>query len=81
MIVRDEVIMVMSNLGFKLDELKDDATLQDLGVDSTELIEIIVALEKHFSININGTEDTRTSLGDLVVRVSELVSVSAAMKG
>ena len=82
MIIRDQTMVVMSGLGFQAGELADEVTLQDLGIDSTELIEIIVALEKHFSISIDSeTLGTFTSVGDLVSRVSDLLTINAAMKG
>jgi acyl carrier protein len=82
MIIRDQVLMVMSGLGFQVSELEDGATLQDLGIDSTELVEIIVALEKNFSISIDPeTQGAVTSLGDLVAQVNNLLSTSAAARG
>ncbi|MBV9141189.1 MAG: acyl carrier protein [Pseudonocardiales bacterium] len=82
MSIRDQVVMVMSGLGFQLGELTDGATMQDLGIDSTELVEIIVALEKRFSISIDSeVQGTLTSVGDLVSQVSDLLATNVAMKG
>lgn len=82
MSIRDQVVMVMSDLGFQLGELTDGATMQDLGIDSTELVEIIVALEKRFSISIDSEiQGTLTSVGDLVCQVSDLLATTVAMKG
>lgn len=82
MSIRDQVVMVMSGLGFQLGELTDGATMQDLGIDSTELVEIIVALEKRFSISIDSEiQGTLTSVGDLVCQVSDLLATNVAMKG
>jgi acyl carrier protein len=82
MSIRDQVVMVMSGLGFQLGELTDGATMQDLGIDSTELVEIIVALEKRFSISIDSEiQGTLTSVGDLVSQVSDLLATNVAMKG
>jgi acyl carrier protein len=82
MSIRDQVMIVMSGLGFELNELADGATMQDLGIDSTELVEIIVALEKRFSISIDSEiQDTLTSVGDLVSRVSDLLATNVVMEG
>ncbi|MGH3866935.1 MAG: acyl carrier protein [Pseudonocardiaceae bacterium] len=82
MIIRDQIVMVMSGLGFQVGELADEATLRDLGIDSTELIEILIALEKHFSISIDSeTLGAFTNVGDLVSRVSDLLATNAALKG
>lgn len=82
MSIRAQVMIVMSGLGFELSELADGATMQDLGIDSTELVEIIVALEKRFSISIDSEiQDTLTSVGDLVSRVSDLLATNVVMEG
>ncbi|MBV8539481.1 MAG: acyl carrier protein [Pseudonocardiales bacterium] len=82
MSIRDQVVAVMSGLGFQLGELADGASMQDLGIDSTELVEIVVALEKHFAISIDSeVQGTVTSVGDLVSRVSDLLATDVAMKG
>lgn len=82
MSIRDQVMAVMSGLGFQLGELEDGASMQDLGIDSTELVEIVVALEKHFSITIDSEiQGTFTRVGDLVSQVSDLLAADVAMKG
>ncbi|MFA5144759.1 MAG: acyl carrier protein [Candidatus Omnitrophota bacterium] len=49
-------------LKVKLEELKDDAALQDsIGVDSTEMVETVIALEKTFNIKLSPKEITKSS--------------------
>jgi acyl carrier protein len=44
------------------EELKDDVNLSDgIGVDSTEMVELVIALEKAFSIKLNPKEVTKFS--------------------
>ncbi len=44
------------------EELKDDVSLQDsIGVDSTEMVETVIALEKAFSIKLGPKEVTKFS--------------------
>ncbi len=44
------------------EELKDDVALQDgIGVDSTEMVETVIALEKAFSTKLSPKEITKSS--------------------
>jgi len=45
---------LVSLLKVKPEELKDEASLQDsIGVDSTEMVETVIALEKAFGTKLN----------------------------
>ncbi len=49
-------------LKVKSEELKDDVTLQDsIGVDSTEMVESVIALEKAFGVKLSPKEITKSS--------------------
>lgn len=49
-------------LKIKPEEIKDDIALQDsIGVDSTEMVETIIALEKEFSTKLSPKEITKFS--------------------
>lgn len=49
-------------LKVKPDELKDDVTLvNSIGVDSTEMVESVIALEKAFGTKISPKEVTKNS--------------------
>ncbi|RFU84709.1 acyl carrier protein [Streptomyces triticagri] len=86
-----QVVEVMQQLGFgesDLTELTEETRIaEDLGIDSTELVEIVVALERRFSISIDAdAEDAVVTFGDLVDRVVRLRhdatrAVAAAVKG
>ena len=54
---------VLANLlKVKIGELKDDATLIDsIGVDSTEMVESVIALEKSFGVKLSPKEITKNS--------------------
>ncbi len=54
-------------LKVKSDELKDELSLQDsIGVDSTEMVESVIALEKAFSIKLSPKEITKySSINDI----------------
>jgi acyl carrier protein len=54
---------VLSNLlKVKIEELKDELTLIDsIGVDSTEMVESVIALEKAFNVKLSPKEITKNS--------------------
>jgi acyl carrier protein len=54
---------VLSNLlKVKIEELKDEAALIDsVGVDSTEMVESVIALEKAFGVKLSPKEITKNS--------------------
>ena len=49
-------------LKVKIEELKDELTLLDsIGVDSTEMVESVIALEKSFGVKLSPKEITKNS--------------------
>jgi len=61
--MKDKVKEVLANLlKVKIEELKDDISLQSsIGVDSTEMVESVIALEKSFGVKLNIKEITKNS--------------------
>ena len=61
--MKDKVKEVLANLlKVKIAELKDDVSLQNsIGVDSTEMVESVIALEKSFGVKLNIKEITKNS--------------------
>ena len=61
--MKDKVKQVLANLlKVKIEELKDDVSLQNsIGVDSTEMVESVIALEKSFGVKLNIKEITKNS--------------------
>ena len=59
--------VIVNLLKIKPEELKDGVSLLDsIGVDSTEMVEIVIALEKAFSTKLSLKEITKSStLGDI----------------
>ena len=54
--------VLVNLLKVKLQELKDDAKLSDsIGVDSTEMVEMVIALEKTFAMKLSPKEITKFS--------------------
>lgn len=54
--------VLVNLLKVKPEELKDDLSLQDsIGVDSTEMVESVIALEKAFGVKLSPKEITKSS--------------------
>jgi acyl carrier protein len=58
---------LVSLLKVKPEELKDEVSLQDsIGVDSTEMVEAVIALEKAFNVKLSPKEISKfSSLNDI----------------
>ena len=57
-------------LKIKSEELKDDLSLQEsIGVDSTEMVESVIALEKAFGVKLSPKEITKSSSVDDIEKV------------
>ena len=59
--------VIVNLLKVKAEELKDELSLQDsIGVDSTEMVESVIALEKAFGIKLSPKEITKfSSINDI----------------
>ena len=54
--------VLVNLLKVKPEELKDDLSLQQsIGVDSTEMVESVIALEKAFNLKLSPKEITKSS--------------------
>jgi acyl carrier protein len=63
---------LVSLLKVKPEELKDDVKLYDgIGVDSTEMVEVVIALGKLFNLKLSPSEITKNSTINEIVRVIE----------
>lgn len=64
-------------LKVRAEELKDDVSLQDsIGVDSTEIVETVIALEKTFNTKLSTKEITKFStINDIEKLIQSKVSV------
>ena len=67
--IKIKIKEVLSNLlKVKIEELKDEVSLiNSIGVDSTEMVESVIALEKAFSVKLSPKEITKNStINDIV---------------
>ena len=54
--------LFVKSLRVKPEELKDDVQLIDsIGVDSTEMVEMVIALEKEFNVKLSPKDITKFS--------------------
>ena len=69
--MKDKVKEALANLlKVKIEELKDDISLQNsIGVDSTEMVESVIALEKAFGVKLSVKEITKNSTINEIVNV------------
>ncbi|MFA4990034.1 MAG: acyl carrier protein [Candidatus Omnitrophota bacterium] len=68
---KDKIKEVLVNLlKVKTEELKDAVALQEsIGVDSTEMVESVIALEKAFGVKLSPKEITKSSSIDDIEKV------------
>ncbi|MDD5432456.1 MAG: acyl carrier protein [Candidatus Omnitrophica bacterium] len=60
------------------EELRDDLSLlESIGVDSTEMVETVIALEKEFSTKLSPKEITKSSTINDIVKVVESKLIKA----
>lgn len=90
--IADEIKQVISrSLEIPLEKLTDEATLEDLGVPSIQVIELVFDLEESFDIAISldgaapaaegadggPTKSLFRTVGDVVVGVKSLIAAKA----
>ena len=77
--IKAKVKEVLVNLlRVKPEELKDDVSLEDsIGVDSTEMVEAVIALEKAFATKLTAKEITKSSTLNDIQKVIESKLVNA----
>ncbi|MDD5196900.1 MAG: acyl carrier protein [Candidatus Omnitrophota bacterium] len=71
MATKEKIKEVLVNLlKVKAEELKDGVALQEsIGVDSTEMVESVIALEKAFGVKLSPKEITKSSSIDDIEKV------------
>ena len=73
MSLKEEVLdLICETLDVKKEEITDGQKLYDsLGVDSTEMVEVVVSMNKHFGIKIETNEVTKFSTPEEIVSIIE----------
>ena len=65
--------VIAKQLGLRVEQLKDEATfMDDLGTDSLEIIELVMALEDEFEIDIPDEDAEKLlAVGDVVNYIND----------
>mgnify|MGYP000698691158 FL=1 len=65
--------VIAKELGLRVEQLKDEATfMDDLGTDSLEIIELVMALEDEFEIDIPDEDAEKLlAVGDVVNYIND----------
>lgn len=73
MSIKEEVLdLICQTLDVKKEEIKEGQKLYDsLGVDSTEMVELVVSLNKKFDIKLETNEVTKFSTPEEIVSTVE----------
>ncbi|MCA9392798.1 MAG: acyl carrier protein [Candidatus Omnitrophica bacterium] len=71
--------IIAEQLGVKQDEVTPEASfIDDLGADSLDTVELIMALEEEFSVEIPDEDaEKMTTVGDAIKYISEKASSEA----
>ena len=74
--VKDRVKRIIANqLELEADMLSDDATFKDFGADSIEIVELIIAFEVEFDIEIPEKDAEKlNSLKDIYTYIENIIS-------
>ena len=73
MIFKRIVELLAEQFSLDEDEINEDTTLEDLGADSVDLVELSMNLEEEFGIDEMGEEDIASihNVGDLVEYIAK----------
>jgi acyl carrier protein len=71
--------IIAEQLGVKLDEVQENASfIEDLGADSLDTVELVMALEEEFGIEIPDEDaEKMTSVGEAIKYIEQKASTTA----
>lgn len=71
MSLKEKIVeIIVKTLDIGKEEVKEDQKLYDsIGVDSTEMVELVVSFNKHFNVKIETNEITKFSTLNEIVEV------------
>lgn len=68
--IKKELFTILDNMGIKTDGASENSHLRnDLGIDSLDMVEILMDCEKWFNIHISDDEAEKCSIVDDVVEL------------
>ncbi len=73
-ITRKLTTILVEILACKAEDVTDEATLEDLGADSLDAVEIIMAVEEEFAIDIDDDEAEKiTTVGQIIEHIEKAI--------
>ncbi|MDD2430825.1 MAG: acyl carrier protein [Firmicutes bacterium] len=71
-ILAQVIELVADKLNVDADEITEETTFEDLGADSLDIVELVMALEEEFDLEISDDDaDKISSIGDAVAYIKE----------
>jgi acyl carrier protein len=66
--------ILVEQLGCDADKITDEATLKDLGADSLDNLEVVIAVEEEFGIDVDDDEAEKiTTVGQMVEHIEKAI--------
>lgn len=73
-ITRKLTTILVEILGCKTEDVTDEATLDDLGADSLDKVEIVMAVVEEFAIDIDDDEAEKiTTVGEIIEHIEKAI--------
>ena len=66
--------LFIARFNYKLENLKATTTLEELGLDSLDMIDFLFDIEKEFNIRVPDQEFKVTTIQDMVDALDQLIS-------
>lgn len=69
--IRDQVLeLIAYNAGLDLDEIDEDSTLTELGLDSLDITELTLQIEDDFGVALDDADwETTKTVNDLIISI------------
>lgn len=66
--------IIADKLGIAEDEITMDTSFEDIGADSLDIVEVIMAIEEEYDVQVSDSEaENAKTVGDVVKYISQLV--------
>ena len=62
--------IIVTELGLEESEIKEDTSFEELGLDSLDVVELLMAIEEEFGVEIKA-EDAGKTVSDLVKYIED----------
>ena len=66
--------VLVENLDLEAEKITEEATLESLGIDSLDMVEMVMELEEELGVELNTEDKKLTTVGELVEFVESKVN-------